>query len=104
VAIRSALIEVAGQQRRQFVIRGDKETVEIRPLEPQRLLFAPVRPLKKYRKEYQQMKLPPMPGRCDIQLIEFARIIRGQKKSEYPPQHDLTVQEAVSKASGAPFN
>jgi predicted dehydrogenase len=102
--IRSALIEVAGQQRRQFVVCGDKGTVEIRPLEPPRLLFAPDRPLKKYKKGYHQITLPPMPGRYDEQLIELARIIRGQKESEYPPEYDLTVQEAVLKASGAPLN
>ncbi len=102
--IRSALIEVAGQQRRQFVVCGDKGTVEIRPLEPPRLLFAPDRPLKEYKKGYHLIKLPSMPGRYDEQLIELARIIRGQKESEYPPEHDLAVQEAVLKASGAPLN
>ncbi len=79
-------------------------TLEIRPLESLSLLFAPVQPLKKYRKEYQQIKLPPTPGCYDIQLIELPRIICGQKESEYPPEHDLTVQEAVLKASGAPLN
>lgn len=102
--IRSALIEVAGQQRRQFVVCGDRGTVEIRPLEPPKLLFAPDRPLDKYKKGYQPVKLPPMPGRYDDQLIELARIIRGEKKSEYPPEHDLAVQQALLKASGAPLN
>ena len=102
--IRSALIEVAGQKRRQFVVCGDRGTIDIRPLEPPRLLFASDRQLKKYKKGYQQVKLPPMPGRYDEQLIEFARIINGQKESEYPPGHDLAVQEAVLKASGAPLN
>ncbi len=102
--IRSALIEVAGQQRRQFVVCGDRGTVEIRPLEPPRLLFAPDRPLKKYKKGYQEVKLPSMPGRYDEQLIELARIIREEKESEYPPEHDLAVQEAVLKAGGAPLN
>ncbi len=50
------------------------------------------------------MKLPPMPGRYDDQLIELARIIHGQKESEYPPEHDLAVQDAVLKASGAPLD
>jgi predicted dehydrogenase len=100
--IRSALVEVAGQQRRQFVVCGDKGTVEIRPLEPPRLLLALNTPHQKYDKGYQQVNMPTMPGRYDDQLIEFARIIRGQKKSEYPPEHDLTVHEAVLKASGAP--
>ncbi len=45
-----------------------------------------------------------MPGRYDVQFIELARIIRGLKKSEYPPEHDLTVQEAVLKASGVTLN
>lgn len=102
--IRSALIEVAGQKRRQFVVCGDKGTIDIRPLEPPRLLFAPDRQLKKYKKGYQEIKLRPMPGRYDEQLIELACIIDGQKESEYPPEHDLAVQEAVLKASGAPLN
>jgi predicted dehydrogenase len=99
--IRSTLIEVAGQQRRQFVVCGDRGTVDIKPLEPPKLLFAPDRQLKKYKKGYQEVKLPPMPGRYDEQLIELAHIIDGQKESEYPPEHDLAVQEAVLKASGA---
>jgi predicted dehydrogenase len=102
--IRSALIEVDGQKRRQFVVCGDKGTVDIRPLEPPKLLFAPDRQLKKYKKGYQQVNLPSMSGRYDDQLIEMARIINGQKESEYPPEHDLAVQEAVLKASGPPLN
>jgi predicted dehydrogenase len=102
--IRSALIEVEGQRRRQFVICGDKGTVDIRPLEPPKLLLALDRKLRKYRKGYQEVKLLSMPGRYDEQLIEFARIINGQKESEYPPEHDLAVQEAVLKASGVPLN
>jgi predicted dehydrogenase len=101
--IRSALVEVAGQRRRQFVVCGDRGTVDIRPLEPPRLLFAPDRSLERYEKGYQEVKLPPMPGRYDDQLIELARIIRGEKESQYPPEHDLAVQEAVLKASGAPL-
>lgn len=102
--IRSALIEVAGQQRRQFVVCGDRGTVEIRPLEPPKLLLALDRELADYKKGYQEVKLPPMPGRYDDQLIELARIIHGQKESEYPPEHDLAVHEAVLKASGAPLD
>ena len=98
--IRSALVEVDGQKRRQFVVCGDRGTVDIRPLEPPKLLFAPDRPVAEYKKGYQEVTLPKMPGRYDDQLIELARIIRGEKESEYPPEHDLAVQEAVLKASG----
>jgi predicted dehydrogenase len=100
--IRSALIEVAGQQRRQFVVCGDRGTVDIRPLEPPKLMLALDRPRGEYKKGYQQVKLPSIPGRYDDQLIELARIIRGENESKYPPEHDLAVQQAVLKASGAP--
>ncbi|MEA3225794.1 MAG: hypothetical protein U9Q07_07565 [Planctomycetota bacterium] len=42
-----------------------------------------------------------MPGRYDDQLIELARVVRAEKESEYPPEHDLAVQEAVLKAGVA---
>ena len=98
--IRSALVEVDGQKRRQFVVCGDLGTVDIRPLEPPKLLFAPDRPVGQYKKGYQEVSLPKIPGRYDDQLIELVRIIRGEKESEYPPEHDLAVQEALLKASG----
>jgi hypothetical protein len=70
-------------------------------LEPPKLLLALDRPIGRYKKGYQEVGLPRMPGRYDDQLIELARIIRGERESEYPPGHDLAVQEAVLKASGA---
>ncbi|MBL7188384.1 MAG: Gfo/Idh/MocA family oxidoreductase [Phycisphaerae bacterium] len=102
--IRSALVEVDGQKRRQFVVCGDRGTVDIRPLEPPKLLLALDRPVEEYKKGYQQVTLPRIAGRYDDQLIELARIIRGEKESQYPPEHDLAVQEAVLKASGAPLD
>jgi predicted dehydrogenase len=100
--IRSALVEVDGQKRRQFVVCGDRGTVDIRPLEPPKLLLALDRPVDGYKKGYQEVTLPKTPGRYDDQLIELTQVIRGEKESEYPPEHDLAVQEAVLKASGAP--
>ncbi|UCE47026.1 MAG: Gfo/Idh/MocA family oxidoreductase, partial [Phycisphaerales bacterium] len=97
--IRSALVEVEGQKRRQFVVCGDQGTVDIRPLEPPKLLLALDRPVDGFEKGYQEVPMPKMPGRYDDQLIELAQIIRGQKESEYPPEHDLAVHEAVLKAS-----
>jgi predicted dehydrogenase len=98
--IRSAVIEVEGSRRRQFVVCGDQGTVDIRPLEPPRLQLAVSGPRGGYKKGYQEVELPPMPGRYDDQLIEFARIIRGELESGYTPSHDLAVHEAVLLASG----
>ena len=98
--IRSAVMEVDGVKRRQFVVCGDKGTVDIRPLERPRLQLALSAPQGPYKKGYQQVELPAMPGRYDDQLIEFARIIRGEIQPNYSPSHDLIVHEAVLRASG----
>ena len=31
---------------------------------------------------------------------DMARVIRGEKSIDYPPQHDLAVQNALLQASG----
>ena len=98
--IRSSVVEVEGGKRRQFVVCGDQGTVDIRPLEPPRLLLALSQARGEYKKGYQEVRLPPMSGRYDDQLIEFARIIRGETESDYTPTHDLAVHEAMLLACG----
>jgi predicted dehydrogenase len=101
--IRSAVVEVEGGRRRQFVVCGDRGTVDIRPLEPPRLLLALAEPRAGFTRGYQEVVLPPMPGRYDDQLLELAQIIRGERESDYPPSHDLAVHETVLLASGLPL-
>jgi predicted dehydrogenase len=98
--IRTAVVEVDGGRRRQFVVCGDQGTVDIRPLEPPKLLLALDPPREGYRRGYQEVELPPMPGRYDDQMAELARIIRGEIQSPYPSSHDLAVHEMVLRASG----
>jgi len=69
-------------------------------LEPPRLRMALLKPRGPYHSGYQEVRLPKMPGRYDDQLVELARIIRGETSSPYPPAHDLAVEEAVLRASG----
>ena len=105
--IRSSVVEVEGGKRRQFVVCGDRGTVDIRPLEPPRLLLALSRARGKYEEDYQEVKLPRMPGRYDDQLIEFARLIRGEITSDhtpYTPAHDLVAHEALLLACGLPLD
>jgi predicted dehydrogenase len=102
--IRSAVVEVEGFRRRQFVVCGDRGTVDIRPLEPPRLLLALAEPRDGFERGYQEVELPAMPGRYDEQLAELARIIRGEIESPYPPSNDLAVHEAILLASGLPLD
>ena len=102
--IRSAVVEVDGFRRRQFVVCGDRGTVDIRPLEPPRLLLALAEARDEFKRGYQEVELDRMPGRYDEQLVELAEIIRGEKESDYPPSHDLAVHEAILLASGLPLD
>lgn len=102
--VRSAVVEVDGFRRRQLVVCGDEGTIDIRPLEPPKLQLALAEPREGFKRGYQEVELPAMPGRYDEQLIDLARIIRGEKESDYPPSHDLAVHEAILLASGLPLD
>jgi predicted dehydrogenase len=101
--IRSAMVEVEGQRRRQFVVCGDRGTVEIRPIEPPHLRLTLAEPQGEYEKGYQEVELPDAPSRYDDQLIELARLIRGEKEPEYSRAHDLAVQESLLRACEMPL-
>jgi len=98
--IRSALIEVHGQHRRQFVVCGDKGTFDLRPLNGAAFRLALDRPRGSYSQGYQDVTLPEKPRRYVADFQDLAAIIRGEKENEFPPQHDLAVHEAVLNGSG----
>jgi predicted dehydrogenase len=98
--IRSALVEVEGFKRRQFVVLGDQGTVDIRPMEPPKMLLALSKAIKPYARGYQEVKLAKSPGRYDYEFIDLAKIIRGQKKPDFLPAHDLATHETILRASG----
>jgi len=98
--IRSALIEVDGNQRRHFVVCGDKGTIEIKPLEPPQLRMTLREPIDSYQEGWQTIKLPPMQGRYDDQLIDFAQLIRKEKTADFSMEYDLIVHEALLKVCG----
>lgn len=110
VTIRTASLEVEGYRRRQLVVCGDQGTIDIRPLET--LDVRPPQPLKlqltlasargSFNKGTQEVAMPPIPGRYDEQLIELARIIRGEIANPYPLSHELLVQELLLRACGYP--
>jgi predicted dehydrogenase len=110
VTVRTASLEVEGYRRRQLVVCGDQGTIDIRPLEtfdvqpvqPFKLQLALAAPRGSYKKGHQEVAFPPPPGRYDAQLIELARIIRGEIVNPYPLTHELSVQEVLLAACGCP--
>lgn len=97
-SIRSALVEVEGTQRRQFVVCGTRGTIEIKPLEPPSLHLALSHSMGKFRKGYHKVALPEMPGRYNEQLLDFARMISGEKPADLLMEHDLLVHRALLQA------
>lgn len=110
--VRTSSLEVDGFRRRQFVVCGDEGTIDIRPLEIYGM--NPPRPLTlqltlskaqgAYKEGYQEVDFPDVPARYDHQLIELARIIRGEIENPYPIEHELIVQECLLEACGYPLD
>jgi len=53
-----------------------------------------------FTKGTQQVQLAELTGRYDDLLIEWAKVIRGEMKDRFGPEHDLLVEQCVLKASG----
>ena len=52
-----------------------------------------------YKKGYQEIRLPKYTRYID-DVADMAKIIRGEKQTDFSYEHDLHVQEAVLQASG----
>jgi predicted dehydrogenase len=101
VTVRSAMVEVDGGSRRNFIVRGTKGTMEIQPLEPPAARLTLLAPHGTYKKGTQDLKFQ-TGGRYDGDFADLAKVIRGEKSFTFTPEHDLAVQETVLIASGLP--
>ena len=55
-----------------------------------------------YKRGYQTVELKLTEGRYDGEFADLAKIIRGEKAPDWGPEHDLTVHDAVLRASTVP--
>ena len=92
--VRSAMVEIEGGARRQFVVCGTKGTYDIRPLEPPKVRVALDAVRGDLRKGYQDLALPKSGGRYDGEFADLAKVIRGEKEFAFTPEHDLAVLQA----------
>jgi len=103
VTVRSAMVEVEGGPRRQFVVCGTRGTFDIRPLEPAAARLALDAPRGEFKKGYQDVKFPRAGGRYDGDFADLAQVIRGEKPFTFTPENDVAVQETLLLASGLPI-
>ncbi len=101
--VKSTAQEVEGFARRHFVVCGTEGTVHIEPLDAPRVRLALSKPRDAYRKGYQDVTFPRYVRYID-DATDFARVIRGEKKHDFPVDHDDAVQETVLEASGMPLD
>ena len=107
--VRTGVTEVDGMKHRRLIVCGTKGSIEICPLEhhadryrldPLHLRLTLLEGNDVYEAGTHDINAGVMNGRYDNQLIELARIIRGEIENPYPPAHELIVQEALLQAAG----
>ena len=99
-SVRSTLIEYEGFQRRQFTVCGEFGTFDLRPLGGQTFRLALEHPKGNYKKGYQDITLPKGPGIFVSAFRDMAAVLREEKKTDYPLDHELAVHEAILRSSG----
>lgn len=95
--VRSTALEVEGGQRRHLVVCGTEGTFHIQPLDNPSARVALSRARGKYQNGYQDIRFPRYTRYVD-DAADMARIIRGEKASDFSAEHDLAVQETLLRA------
>ena len=99
--VKSSAVEVDGGARRHLVVCGTEGTFHLQPLDNPAAKVALSKPRGAYKKGYQDVSFPRY-ERYVADAADMARVIRSEKPSDFPPAHDLAVQEALLRACGLP--
>lgn len=97
--VKSSAIEVDGGQRRHLVVCGTEGTFHIQPSDNPTARVTLSESRDKYAKGSQEIQFPKYVRYVD-DAADMARIIRGEKESDFSPEHDLNVQTALMQACG----
>jgi predicted dehydrogenase len=98
-SVRSSAVEVDGGARRHLVVCGSEGTFHIQPLDDPAARVTFSQPRGGYGRGYQDVQFPKYERYVD-DAADMARVIRGEKESDFSYNHDLAVQETVLRASG----
>jgi len=96
--LRTSIVEAGGFERRNLTICGDRGTLVVQPIELQgnqaggRVFLTLLEDADGFKKGTHEVPQPPIKGRYDDQLLEFAAIVRGEIANPYPYAHELRVQ------------
>jgi predicted dehydrogenase len=97
--IKSTAVEVEGFSRRHLVVCGTEGTFHIQPLDNPVVQLALAAPQGEYRQGLQTIRFPEY-VRYVGDAADMAKIIRGEKPSDFSTEHDLIVQTTLLRACG----
>ncbi len=97
--VKSSAVEVDGGDRRHFTVCGTEGTFHIQPLDNPSARFTLSEARGSYRKGYQEITFPKYVRYVD-DAADMVRIIRGEKTTDFPYEHDLNVQTTLLQACG----
>lgn len=100
VTIRCNHADPFGGPRRRFNVAGSKGAMEIMPMESGQATLFLDSAHGTFKKGQQQVKLDVPTGRYDNDLLDLAKVIRGEKQLAWSAAHDIAVHETVLRASG----
>lgn len=89
-----------GGPRRRFNVTGTKGTFEIVPLESGKVNLSLSSAHGAYSKGTQSFQLDVPKGRYDLEFVDLAAILHGEKNLAWDAAHDITVHETVLRAAG----
>jgi predicted dehydrogenase len=99
--VKSSALEVEGFDRRHLVVCGTEGTFHVQPLDNPAARVSLSKARGTYRKGTQDVKFPKY-TRYIADAADMAKVIRGEKPTDFPYAHDLTVQETLLRACGLP--
>ncbi len=99
--IKSSAEEVDGGSRRHFVVCGTSGTFHIQPLDSPAARITLDAAHGEYKKGTHEVAFPKF-SRYVADAADMARIIRGEKETDFSYSHDWVVQQTVLAASGLP--
>ena len=101
--VRSINAEVGAGSRRQFVICGENGTIEVMPIEPAKVRLTLRKAAGQFKAGAQPVDLPAVTGRYDEMMMDFARIVRGERSivPHFDAVHEREVHRAVLACADA---
>jgi len=108
--LRVSVAEVEGYAHRRLIVCGTNGTVELCPIEyvkddPQLSVRLTLRePRAHYAAGTRMVNCGARGDRYAAQMIEFARVVRGEIADPFPVEHEYLLQKTLLRASGYPVD